>query len=108
MNCESIISAKQLHFIEMLQTQDSQANIIKPLVKTVNPAGLQLLTSFLSNFQKKVNPDLPVEIKPSNRARKLLEVKLRKQKQKSGMKRQHEDEQRWHIEMRSLSAFNLL
>uniref|UniRef100_A0A8C1QP70 Zinc finger RNA-binding protein n=1 Tax=Cyprinus carpio TaxID=7962 RepID=A0A8C1QP70_CYPCA len=52
-------------------------------------------------YKKKVNPDLPVEIKPSNRARKLLEVKLRKQKQKSGMKRQHEDEQRWHIEMRS-------
>uniref|UniRef100_A0A8C1XTE3 Zinc finger RNA-binding protein n=1 Tax=Cyprinus carpio TaxID=7962 RepID=A0A8C1XTE3_CYPCA len=51
-------------------------------------------------YKKKVNPDLPVEIKPSNRARKLLEVKLRKQKQKSGMKRQHEDEQRWHIEMR--------
>ncbi|XP_067271424.1 zinc finger RNA-binding protein isoform X2 [Pseudorasbora parva] len=51
-------------------------------------------------YKKKVNPDLPVEIKPSNRARKLLEVKLRKQKQKSVLKRQQEDEQRWHMEMR--------
>ncbi|XP_016411320.1 zinc finger RNA-binding protein isoform X3 [Sinocyclocheilus rhinocerous] len=50
-------------------------------------------------YKKKVNPDLPVEIKPSNRARKLLEVKLRKQKQKSVLKRQQEDEQRWHMEM---------
>ncbi|XP_077082097.1 zinc finger RNA-binding protein isoform X2 [Siphateles boraxobius] len=51
-------------------------------------------------YKKKVNPDLPVEIKPSNRARKLLEVKLRKQKQKSVLKRHQEDEQRWHMEMR--------
>ncbi|XP_052394764.1 zinc finger RNA-binding protein [Carassius gibelio] len=51
-------------------------------------------------YKKKVNPDLPVEIKPSNRARKLLEVKLRKQSQKSVLKRQQDDEQRWHIEMR--------
>lgn len=51
-------------------------------------------------YKKKVNPDLPVEIKPSNRARKLLEGKLRKQKQKSVLKRQQEDEQRWHMEMR--------
>uniref|UniRef100_A0A9J8D5E8 Zinc finger RNA-binding protein n=1 Tax=Cyprinus carpio carpio TaxID=630221 RepID=A0A9J8D5E8_CYPCA len=50
-------------------------------------------------YKKKVNPDLPVEIKPSNRARKLLEVKLRKQKQKSVLKRQQEDEQRWYTEM---------
>ncbi|KTF87731.1 hypothetical protein cypCar_00004780, partial [Cyprinus carpio] len=55
-------------------------------------------------YKKKVNPDLPVEIKPSNRARKLLEVKLRKQKQKSVLKRQQEDEQRWYTEMRSSSA----
>ncbi|KAI7790948.1 putative zinc finger RNA-binding protein 2 [Triplophysa rosa] len=51
-------------------------------------------------YKKKVNPDLPVEIKPSNRARKLLEGKLRKQKQKSVLRRQQEDEQRWHMEMR--------
>uniref|UniRef100_A0A4W4F996 DZF domain-containing protein n=1 Tax=Electrophorus electricus TaxID=8005 RepID=A0A4W4F996_ELEEL len=51
-------------------------------------------------YKKKVNPDLLVEIKPSNRARKLLEGKLRKQKQKAVLKRQHEDEQRWHMEMR--------
>lgn len=57
--------------------------------------------SFLNTLQKKVNPDLPVEIKPSNRARKLLEGKLRKQKQKSVLRRQQEDEQRWHMEMRS-------
>ncbi|XP_041912452.1 zinc finger RNA-binding protein isoform X1 [Alosa sapidissima] len=52
-------------------------------------------------YKKKVNPELPVEIKPSNRARKLQEGKLRKQKQKAVLKRQQEDEQRWHMEMRS-------
>ncbi|XP_051977863.1 zinc finger RNA-binding protein-like isoform X2 [Xyrauchen texanus] len=50
-------------------------------------------------YKKKVNPDLPVEIKLGNRARKLLEVKLRKQKQ-SMLYRQQEEEQRWHMEMR--------
>ncbi|KAM9478518.1 zinc finger RNA-binding protein-like isoform 1-T1 [Salvelinus alpinus] len=52
-------------------------------------------------YKKKVNPELPVEIKPSNRARKLQEGKLRKQKQKAVLKRQRDDEQRWHLEMRS-------
>ncbi|KAM4548618.1 zinc finger RNA-binding protein isoform 1-T1 [Odontesthes bonariensis] len=51
-------------------------------------------------YKKKVNPELPVEIKPSNRARKLQESKLKKQKQKAVLKRQRDDEQRWHIEMR--------
>ncbi|KAJ8278606.1 hypothetical protein COCON_G00056720 [Conger conger] len=51
-------------------------------------------------YKKKVNPELPVEIKPSNRARKLQEGKLRKQKQKAVLKRQRDDEQRWHMEMR--------
>lgn len=61
------------------------------------------LTSGLAcrSLQKKVNPELPVEIKPSNRARKLQEGKLRKQKQKAVLKRQRDDEQRWHLEMRS-------
>ncbi|XP_064865742.1 zinc finger RNA-binding protein-like isoform X4 [Oncorhynchus nerka] len=48
-------------------------------------------------YKKKVNPELPVEIKPSNRARKLQEGKLRKQK--AVLKRQRDDEQRWHLEM---------
>ncbi|XP_031719806.1 zinc finger RNA-binding protein isoform X4 [Anarrhichthys ocellatus] len=52
-------------------------------------------------YKKKVNPELPVEIKPSNRARKLQESKLKKQKQKAVLKRQRDDEQRWHMEMRS-------
>lgn len=59
------------------------------------------LSSFHPPPQKKVNPELPVEIKPSNRARKLQENKLKKQKQKAVLKRQRDDEQRWHIEMRS-------
>lgn len=42
-----------------------------------------------------------MEIKPSNRARKLQESKLKKQKQKAVLKRQRDDEQRWHMEMRS-------
>uniref|UniRef100_A0A8C9YQJ7 Zinc finger RNA-binding protein n=1 Tax=Sander lucioperca TaxID=283035 RepID=A0A8C9YQJ7_SANLU len=51
-------------------------------------------------YKKKVNPELPVEIKPSNRARKLQESKLKKQKQKAVLKRQRDDEQCWHMEMR--------
>ncbi|XP_060737967.1 zinc finger RNA-binding protein isoform X2 [Tachysurus vachellii] len=51
-------------------------------------------------YKKKVNPDLLVDIKPSNRARKLLEEKLRKQNQKSMLKRQLEDDQHWHMDMR--------
>uniref|UniRef100_A0A8C9SXC3 Zinc finger RNA-binding protein n=1 Tax=Scleropages formosus TaxID=113540 RepID=A0A8C9SXC3_SCLFO len=49
-------------------------------------------------YKKKVNPELPVDIKPSNRTRKLLEGKLRKQK--AALKRQQDEEQRWHVEMR--------
>ncbi|XP_061883719.1 zinc finger RNA-binding protein isoform X1 [Entelurus aequoreus] len=49
-------------------------------------------------YKRKVNPELPVEIKPSNRARKLQETKLKKQK--AVLKRQRDDEQRWHMEMR--------
>lgn len=54
-----------------------------------------------------MNPELPVEIKPSNRARKLQESKLKKQKQKAVLKRQRDDEQRWHMEMRSESDVSL-
>lgn len=61
-----------------------------------------------SSLQKKVNPELPVEIKPSNRARKLQESKLKKQKQKAVLKRQRDDEQRWHMEMRSDSWSKLV
>ncbi|XP_042334524.1 zinc finger RNA-binding protein 2-like [Sceloporus undulatus] len=51
-------------------------------------------------YKKKVNPDLPVEIKPSNRARKMQEEKLRKQQLRALVKRRREEEQRWHLEMR--------
>ncbi|XP_077187811.1 zinc finger RNA-binding protein 2-like isoform X1 [Paroedura picta] len=52
-------------------------------------------------YKKKVNPDLPVEIKPSNRLRKLHEEKLlKKQQLKALVKRRREEEQRWHLEMR--------
>ncbi|XP_041086780.1 zinc finger RNA-binding protein-like isoform X2 [Polyodon spathula] len=48
-------------------------------------------------YKKKVNPELPVEIKPSNRARKLQDGKMRKQK--AVLKRRRDDEQHWHMEM---------
>ncbi|XP_075759439.1 zinc finger RNA-binding protein 2 isoform X2 [Pelodiscus sinensis] len=51
-------------------------------------------------YKKKVNPDLPVEIKPSNRARKMHEEKMKKQKQKDMIKRHRDENQRWHMEMR--------
>ncbi|XP_028300048.1 zinc finger RNA-binding protein isoform X2 [Gouania willdenowi] len=50
-------------------------------------------------YKKKVNPELPVENKPTNRAKKVLESKLKKQKQKALLKRQRDDEQRWHMEI---------
>lgn len=55
-----------------------------------------------------MNPELPVEIKPSNRAKKIQESKLKKQKQKAVLKRQRDDEQRWHMEMRSHTTLNHL
>ncbi|XP_054836177.1 zinc finger RNA-binding protein-like isoform X2 [Eublepharis macularius] len=52
-------------------------------------------------YKKKVNPDLPVEIKPSNRLRKLHEEKLlKKQQLRALVKRRREEQQRWHLEMR--------
>ncbi|XP_069505514.1 zinc finger RNA-binding protein 2 isoform X2 [Ambystoma mexicanum] len=51
-------------------------------------------------FKKKVNPQFPVEIKPSNRGRKLQEEKMKKLKQKDLIKRRRDDEQRFHLERR--------
>lgn len=50
--------------------------------------------------QKKVNPDLQVEVKPSIRARKIQEEKMRKQMQKEEYWRRREEEERWRMEMR--------
>ncbi|KAM6921464.1 LOW QUALITY PROTEIN: zinc finger RNA-binding protein [Xenentodon cancila] len=51
-------------------------------------------------YKKKVNPELPVEIKPNNRTRKLQESKLKKQKQKAVLKRREREDERWHMDMR--------
>nr|XP_014354337.1 PREDICTED: zinc finger RNA-binding protein isoform X1 [Latimeria chalumnae] len=51
-------------------------------------------------YKKKVNPDLQVEVKPSIRARKIQEEKMRKQMQKEEYWRRREEEQRWRMEMR--------
>ncbi|NXF74744.1 ZFR protein, partial [Sclerurus mexicanus] len=51
-------------------------------------------------FKKKVNPDLQVEVKPSIRARKIQEEKMRKQMQKEEYWRRREEEERWRMEMR--------
>ncbi|XP_034513414.1 zinc finger RNA-binding protein 2 isoform X10 [Ailuropoda melanoleuca] len=48
-------------------------------------------------YKKKVNPDLPIAVKPSHRARKLLEARLRKQRQLA--KRRLEEMRRWHAGM---------
>ncbi|KAM5230340.1 zinc finger RNA-binding protein 2 isoform 2-T2 [Hipposideros larvatus] len=49
-------------------------------------------------YKKKVNPDLPITIKPSNRVRKLLEEKKRQQKQLT--RKRLEELRRWHADMR--------
>ncbi|KAG9488381.1 hypothetical protein GDO78_007930 [Eleutherodactylus coqui] len=51
-------------------------------------------------YKKKVNPDLQVEVKPSIRARKIQEEKMRKQMQKEDYWRRREEEERWRMEMR--------
>ncbi|XP_063816607.1 zinc finger RNA-binding protein isoform X2 [Pseudophryne corroboree] len=51
-------------------------------------------------YKKKVNPDLQVEVKPSIRARKLQEEKMRRQMQKEEYWRRREEEERWRMEMR--------
>lgn len=50
-------------------------------------------------FKKKVNPQFPVEVKPSYRARKLQEEKM-KLKQKDMIKQRRDDEQRFNLERR--------
>ncbi|XP_023393870.1 zinc finger RNA-binding protein 2-like [Pteropus vampyrus] len=49
-------------------------------------------------YQKKVNPDLPIAIKPSSRVQKLLEERRRKQRQLT--RKRLEELRRWHAEMR--------
>ncbi|XP_078531033.1 zinc finger RNA-binding protein isoform X3 [Lissotriton helveticus] len=51
-------------------------------------------------YKKKVNPELQVEVKPSIRARKIQEEKIRKQMQKEEYWRRREEEERWRMEMR--------
>ena len=50
--------------------------------------------------QKKVDPSLQVEVKPSIRARKLQEEKLRRQAAKEEYWRRRDIEERWREEMR--------
>nr|XP_019599769.1 PREDICTED: zinc finger RNA-binding protein 2 isoform X2 [Rhinolophus sinicus] len=49
-------------------------------------------------YKKKVNPDLPIAIRPSNRVRKLLKEKQQQQKQLT--RKRLEELRRWHAEMR--------
>ena len=51
-------------------------------------------------LQKKVDPSLQVEVKPSIRARKLQEEKLRRQAAKEEYWRRRDIEERWREEMR--------
>ncbi|XP_036384402.1 zinc finger RNA-binding protein-like isoform X1 [Megalops cyprinoides] len=51
-------------------------------------------------YKKKVNPELQVEVKPSIRARKIQEERMRKQMQKEEYWRRREEEERWRMEMR--------
>nr|XP_023421036.1 zinc finger RNA-binding protein [Cavia porcellus] len=59
-------------------------------------------------YKKKVNPDLQVEVKPSIRARKIQEEKMRKQMQKEEYWRRREEEERWRMEMRYYFSHSLI
>ncbi|XP_077835445.1 zinc finger RNA-binding protein 2 isoform X22 [Macaca mulatta] len=50
--------------------------------------------------EKKVNPDLPIAMEPSSRARKLLEERMRKQRRLA--EERLEQLRRWHVERRRL------
>ncbi|EMP36171.1 Zinc finger RNA-binding protein 2 [Chelonia mydas] len=56
-------------------------------------------------YKKKVNPDLPVEIKPSNRARKMHEEKMKKQKQKDMPTRRPDSSDDRHIMTKHSSIY---
>ncbi|XP_077463229.1 zinc finger RNA-binding protein [Stigmatopora argus] len=49
-------------------------------------------------YKRKVDPELPVEIKPNSRTRKFQEINLNKQKVL--LKKQQDNEQHWHMESR--------
>ncbi|KAI8495849.1 hypothetical protein Bbelb_262650 [Branchiostoma belcheri] len=51
-------------------------------------------------YKKKVDPELQVEVKPSIRARKLQEEKMRRQLAKEEYWRRRDEEERWRQEMR--------
>ncbi len=51
-------------------------------------------------YKKKVDPSLMVEVKPSIKARKLQEEKLRRQAAKEEYWRRRDAEERWREEMR--------
>ncbi|XP_077835426.1 zinc finger RNA-binding protein 2 isoform X1 [Macaca mulatta] len=51
-------------------------------------------------YRKKVNPDLPIAMEPSSRARKLLEERMRKQRRLA--EERLEQLRRWHVERRRL------
>lgn len=55
-------------------------------------------------FQKKVNPDLVVDIKPSLRHRKIQEERLRRQQMMDDYWKRREEE-RWREEMRLFFIF---
>ncbi|XP_074185321.1 zinc finger RNA-binding protein [Rhinolophus sinicus] len=82
---------------------------VKPdtVSEPVTPASLAALQSDVQPVghdyveEKKVNPDLQVEVKPSIRARKIQEEKMRKQMQKEEYWRRREEEERWRMEMRA-------
>ncbi|KAK1792037.1 hypothetical protein P4O66_001815 [Electrophorus voltai] len=86
----------------------SNSSYLKPvgLVNNISTSAAQcksLAPSSISTAavkKKKVNPDLQVEVKPSIRARKIQEEKMRKQMQKEEYWRRREEEERWRMEMR--------
>lgn len=92
----------------MLQVVAGRLKVGPPVLDKLKTHGVNLfwllraLPLSLALLQKKVNPLISVESKPSNRARKMHEEKLKKQQLRVLVKRQREEEQRWHLEMRQV------
>lgn len=59
-------------------------------------------------LQKKVDPKLQVEVKPSIRARKIQEEKLKRQSQKEEYWRRRDLEERWRVDRRQDTAMVVL
>ncbi|EMP26715.1 Zinc finger RNA-binding protein [Chelonia mydas] len=100
---KAVENVKTTPLVAVVQTQEVKPDTASEPVTPTTLAALQSDVQPVGHDyveEKKVNPDLQVEVKPSIRARKIQEEKMRKQMQKEEYWRRREEEERWRMEMR--------